>query len=62
MKKDLDTILKISFDYCRHDNNEVADFFRKINSTAYKALKHIERHPQKELHWTEKHRKNYYNN
>ena len=62
MKKDLDTILKISFDYCKYQDDEVADFFRKINDTAYRALKHIEKHPQEDLTQTEKYRKNYYIN
>ena len=59
MEKDLDTILKISFDYCKHQDDEIAGFFRKINDTAYKALKYAERNPQGDLHKTEKHRKNH---
>ena len=61
MKEDLKTILRISFDYCKHQDDEVAGFFRKINDTAYNALKRIERLPQEDLNSTKKYRKNYYN-
>tara|TARA_Y100001934_G_scaffold258484_1_gene328692 strand:+ start:357 stop:515 length:159 start_codon:yes stop_codon:yes gene_type:complete len=48
MKKDLKTILDISFRYCKNSNDHIANFFRKINDTAWQALKHIERHPPKD--------------
>ena len=62
MKKDLKTILDASVRYCKHDDDTVADFFRKINNLAYEALKHVERHPKKKDHWTKEHHKNYHMN
>jgi hypothetical protein len=62
MEKDLKIILDASFGYCKCSDDTVANFFRKINDEAHKALKHVERHPKLKNHWTQKHYKNYHMN
>ena len=60
MEKDLKSILEISYPYCKNSDEAIAGFFRNINSSAYKALKHVERSTKKGTHWTEQHHKNYH--
>jgi hypothetical protein len=62
MKNELNKILDLSYDHCKHDDDDLATFFRAINENAYLALKHLEKHPDTKDHWTQKHYKNYHMN
>jgi thiamine pyrophosphokinase len=41
---DLDSILDISFKYCKHDNKKICDAAQKINNEAYATMKYIDRY------------------
>ncbi len=36
--------MSLSFKHCKHNNDKIADYFRKINSLAHEAEVYAERH------------------
>tara|TARA_Y100000310_G_C19973075_1_gene486369 strand:- start:216 stop:404 length:189 start_codon:yes stop_codon:yes gene_type:complete len=62
MEEELKKILELSYGYCKHEDEALADCFRKINLSAHRALKDLKKNPHKELHWGQQHHKNYHMN
>jgi len=60
VEENLKRILELSYEHCKHSDDVLGAHFREINTSAYKALKHLEKHPSSDKHWTEMHYKNYH--
>ena len=42
--QDLDKILDLSFEYCKHDNKRIGEAARAINDKAYETMKYVDRY------------------
>jgi hypothetical protein len=40
---DLDKILDLSFEYCKHDNKKISEAAQVINDKAYETMKYVDR-------------------
>jgi hypothetical protein len=41
---DLDVILDLSFEYCKHENEKIREAAQTINSKSYETMKYIDRY------------------
>ena len=42
--EDLDTVLDLSFKYCKHENTKICLAAQTINSKAYETMKYVDRY------------------
>ncbi len=61
MKEELKKIMDLSFPFCKNSDDNLAQYFQKINNLAHDAEVYIRNNGlDKTNHWTNKHYKNYH--